>query len=224
MKCTVRTHCGRGCSSCTGSPPRVAMADRFFQKIANDVLEASEKISARLEDGISAIFSGELPASGQPDDPNRAGGQPNDDPASSFPSGGVGGDTDYGSSHAFEETIELLEDEEAYGGTPLEGIARGVIGNIMANQVRPAPIERAAAAPRTSACASCNRIALTAAVFFLTSRLDPRRHGTTSTRSGTLSLGRNRLSCLCSRSTSACSSPACLRPVGAGGCTLVLWS
>jgi hypothetical protein len=140
------------------------MANRFFQKIASDVLEASEKLSARLEDGISAILTGELPASGQPNDPNRVvvEHQDNEAQASSVSSDNVGGESDFGSSQAFEETIEMLEGDDAYGGTPLEGIARGVIGDIMANQVRPipAPGATASAAPRISSCSSYNLVSL----------------------------------------------------------------
>jgi hypothetical protein len=135
----------RLCSDNTTRNHRVAMANRFFQKIASEVLEASEKLSARLEDGISAILTGELPASGQPNAnvPNRVGQASEEGQASSFSSGGVGDDTaDYGSSQGFEETMEMLDGEDAYGGTPLEGIARGVIGDIMANQVRPPTAKR----------------------------------------------------------------------------------
>jgi hypothetical protein len=149
----------------------VAMANRFFQKIASDVLEASEKLSARLEDGISAILTGELTASGQPDDPNRVlrRQEDNEGLASSASSGDVGGESDFSSSQAFEETIEMLEGEDAYGGTPLEGIARGVIGDIMANQVRPvpAPGATATAAPRISSCSSYNLVSLCG--FFVSS-------------------------------------------------------
>ena len=200
------------------------MANRFFQKIANDVLEASEKLSARLEDGISAIFTGELPASSQPNDPNLAG-QGNEGQASSVPSEGVGGDTDYGSSQTFEETAGLLDGEDAYGGTPLEGIARGVLGDIMANQVRLSPSANSRRSSAKSAlCSSYSRTSFSGCCSFVPNRLDPRRPWTNSMRSGTPSLGRSRLFCRCSRSSCACSSPACLCPVGVGGCTHVSWS
>lgn len=193
------------------------MANRFFQKIASEVLEASEKLSARLEDGISAIFTGELPASGQPNDPNRVGQAGDEGQASSFPSGDVGDDTDYGSSRVFEESVEILDGEDAYGGTPLEGIARGVIGDIMSNQVRSLPSTNAHHSLGNQLFSSCNLIFF----FFAINRLDPRLPWTTSTRSAMPSLGRSRLFCRCWRSTYACSSPAYLCPVGVGGCTPV---
>jgi hypothetical protein len=99
------------------------MADRFFQKIANDVLEASEKLTARFEEGLTALFTGGLPAAAE----NK---EVQPDPDGEVPESEV-----YPSS-SFEDEVHLLESEGGYGESPLEGIARGVIGSIMDNQVR----------------------------------------------------------------------------------------
>lgn len=101
----------------------MAAAERFFTKVANDVLEASEKISTRLEEGLSALM---------------AGG------AGEGAGGGTGADTGTaGGGNGREEDFEILDDAEDIGmmdgaemkhGSPLEGIAESVMGDIMKNQ------------------------------------------------------------------------------------------
>jgi hypothetical protein len=94
------------------------MAERFFHKIVNDVLEASEKLTVRLEDGITALMTGKLPSQ----DKGAA-------PSVSEQASGA----DQASSEVFEDELEMLEED--HGGSPLEGIARSVIGDIMDKQV-----------------------------------------------------------------------------------------
>lgn len=90
------------------------MAEKFFTKVANDVLEASEKLSARLEDGLSAIFAGKLPEAVPGDSFADPGPDIGMDPSEEF----------------------LMEEDQLLGGSPLQGIAEGVIGDIMSRQVR----------------------------------------------------------------------------------------
>lgn len=87
------------------------MAESFLTKVANDVLEASEKLSTRLEEGITALVTGELP--------QAAAREPTS--SSSIPS-----------SSEEDMVGEFGEEEE---GSPLLGIAESVIGDIMDQQV-----------------------------------------------------------------------------------------
>jgi hypothetical protein len=105
------------------------MAERFFQKIANDVLEASEKLTVRLEEGLAALFTGELP-------PAAAENKEGPVPPSNL-GGGLPKDVDVDPSSLFEEEIHHMESEGDYGESPLEGIARSIIGDFISNnQVR----------------------------------------------------------------------------------------
>jgi len=83
------------------------MAERFFSKVANDVLQASEHLSNRLEEGVSAILTGEPPKEKQ-EAPNT-------------------GDDE-------EDEFEMIDEDLM--NSPLEGIAESVMGDILQGQVR----------------------------------------------------------------------------------------
>jgi len=82
----------------------------YFQRLANDVLQASEELSAIMEDGITAMMKGELPKASTPPA----------DPAGDMP----GGD---------EFMDGMIEDELM--DSPLQGIAESVMGEIMGDAV-----------------------------------------------------------------------------------------
>jgi hypothetical protein len=101
------------------------MAERFFTKVANDVLAASEQLSNRLEDGIAAILTGELALK------QKEGG--------AGTGTGAGADSGSGSvppqyEHEFDDQFDIPEEELRHN--PLQGIAESVVGDIMGGQVR----------------------------------------------------------------------------------------
>ena len=81
----------------------------YFAKVANDVLKTSEQIATALEDGISVMMSGELSKQ-----------------ASSRPSATETLEDDF--DEDFVDASEMM-------GSPLDGIASGVLGEIMSSQV-----------------------------------------------------------------------------------------
>ena len=84
----------------------------YFQRVANDVLKASEELSARMEDGLTAMMTGELPK------------------AATEGSGATPPPTADGFG---EDDFEI---EEEFMHSPLEGIAESVLGDLMQNSVR----------------------------------------------------------------------------------------
>lgn len=82
----------------------------IFGKIVNEILQATEHVAARMEEGVSVLLSGKLP--GATNEETDMGGEP------IVPS----------------EEDDLLMDEDIVG-SPLEGIADSVLGDIMAGQV-----------------------------------------------------------------------------------------
>jgi hypothetical protein len=99
-------------------------AESFFNKITNDVLQATEEIATRLEEGVSLLMTGNLPDS--------AGSQPvNSDyqPESEF-----GDLSEEEINQLSEEEIQELLQNEVMENSPLEGIAEGVMDDIMKNQ------------------------------------------------------------------------------------------
>ena len=102
-----------------------------FEKIANEVLQATERISNSLDDGISLLLNGELAA---------GGGSPSADSSrdagagQEFASGGGEGMND--------DELVITEEELAMMGSPLDGIANSVLGDIMAGQVRKTDVGR----------------------------------------------------------------------------------
>ena len=95
----------------------------FFAKLTNEVLRASEQVTNTLEDGISLLLKGEL---SQQASSNNA----NNDNAH----GGTFGGNDNMENPMIDD--ELFDDEDPMMGSPLEGIANSVLGDIMSKQVR----------------------------------------------------------------------------------------
>ena len=86
----------------------------YFQRVANDVLKASEELSMVMEDGIAAMLggSGAKSSSGDHDTTTK--------PAA--------GEFDV-------DDFEVLEEELM--NSPLQGMTESVLNDLMKNQVRP---------------------------------------------------------------------------------------
>jgi hypothetical protein len=99
----------------------MAAADRFFEKVLNDVLTATEQFSEKLEEGLSTIWKGT-----QNSDANTGGnkydvshdGHDNNDPMW---------------EHEFDDAGD--DDDAWTRESPLQGIADSVVGDIMGKQV-----------------------------------------------------------------------------------------
>jgi hypothetical protein len=87
-------------------------AERFFTKIANDVLEASEQIAARMEEGLGVVFGG-------------AGGQQPAEPGDETATPTAPGDEE-------EADVDM---EELLRNNPLRGMTESVLQGIMQGQV-----------------------------------------------------------------------------------------
>ena len=90
------------------------MSESYFTKLANDILDASEKLTIRVEEGLNVLWN-EL-------------------------EGNNGGATTRAAEQQQGATIESefedLDQEEGMDeSSPLEGIAESVMGDIMASQV-----------------------------------------------------------------------------------------
>lgn len=83
----------------------------YFQRVANDVLKASEELSAVMEDGISEMFKTKLGGAA-----DTAGS------ASETADGEFEGDD-----------FEMIEEDLM--NNPLQGITEGVLSDLMQNQV-----------------------------------------------------------------------------------------
>lgn len=83
-------------------------AESFFSKVANDVLQATERIASELEEGLNALF----------------GGSSQHEPS-----------TTMGASENTEPGEEFDQSEAFYN--PLEGFANDVIGDILKDQKAP---------------------------------------------------------------------------------------
>jgi hypothetical protein len=103
------------------------MAETFFNRIADDVLQAAEQIQNRFEEGWSFMSKGELP--NQPQQPTQPQ-QPIIDMSELSDMGELEGLTE-------DEIRELLQTEQdlMMQHSPLKGIADGVVGDIMAGNV-----------------------------------------------------------------------------------------
>ena len=91
------------------------MAESFFKRLSNDVLEATEQVANRMEEGLALLFNG-----GEPDRSN-AGQIPA--PTDNNPFQGADDDHD-------QENLE-----EEFRNHPLQGIADSVVGDILSGQV-----------------------------------------------------------------------------------------
>jgi hypothetical protein len=80
-----------------------------FERLVNHILESAEQIATRLEEGMSVVMNGKLP--GEASEQSSA-------------------------KDVFRDTDDILMDmDEDMMGSPLEGIADGVLGDIMSKQV-----------------------------------------------------------------------------------------
>jgi hypothetical protein len=104
------------------------MAESFFNKIADDVLVATEHIQTVLEEGFGVLFSTTASDGGATDSSSSSFQQNN------FARGGGGKEPDW--DDMSEEEVEKLLAEEMMDSSPLNGIANNVLGNIMSTQVR----------------------------------------------------------------------------------------
>jgi hypothetical protein len=112
--------------------------ESFFSKIATEILDAAEKITNRLEEGLSVIFDASSSAAQQDDNTYKS---------SSSDGGGSGGRETLTREQLqdallhgefSDEELQMLEDDEEMDdmpASPLEGMAESVLGDIMANQV-----------------------------------------------------------------------------------------
>lgn len=100
------------------------MAERFFTKLTNEVLEATEQVANRMEEGLGLLFSSGDASKQQEDAGGSAAG----------PSSG-------GDSIPLGEEDDQAHLEEDLRNNPLQGIADGVMGGIMSGQVRRASCE-----------------------------------------------------------------------------------
>jgi hypothetical protein len=97
------------------------MSESYFTKLANDILDASEKIVDRFEEGLN-ILLGEL------SDNSGSGAAANNNKASSSPSPESATEDEFEGWDGNEEAN--MEDP-----SPLAGIAQSVMEDIMAGQV-----------------------------------------------------------------------------------------
>ena len=88
-------------------------AERFFTKITQDVLDATERLANHLDDQFSQIFSG---GSGNRTDENETG-------------------RDSSSADNNFNIIDDNEEEDVMAGSPLQGMADQVLNGIMDGQV-----------------------------------------------------------------------------------------
>ena len=105
----------------------IIMAERFFEKVAENVLQASEQIVNRMEEGFSVLTTGDLPKGSQQEDTMDSSNEQEFDL------------DDIDIDNLSEEEIQRIMAEEMMQNSPLDGIADSVIGDIVAGQVRQFP-------------------------------------------------------------------------------------
>lgn len=101
------------------------MSEGIFNRLANEVLEASEQIVNRFEEGYNVLTTGEL----KPDQ----GSQP---PPAGATMGSIPNMDDADLDSLSEEDLQRLLEEHLMDSSPLEGIADSVLGDIVSRQVR----------------------------------------------------------------------------------------
>lgn len=100
----------------------------FLKNIGNEVVEASEQVATRLEEGLNILLG------------DNADGSPPGDAASSQINMEDLEDLDL--DGLTEEQIQQLIQDQMMEGSPLEGIAESVMGDIMSRNVAPSsPME-----------------------------------------------------------------------------------
>lgn len=105
------------------------MAEQFFNRIADDVLKATEQIQNRFEEGWSVLSTGELPKTAQ-----GAAESTTQQQQQSFDIDDL--DLDELSEEEIQELLKSQQADDLMQHNPLNGIADGVMGNIMAGNVR----------------------------------------------------------------------------------------
>jgi len=95
----------------------------YFQKVANEVLKASEELSVRLEEGLTAMITGQQFPKKQDEAAAAAAAAASHDstPPTPTPTTMMDGDD--------------FEMEEEFMASPLQGIADSVLGDIMDGSV-----------------------------------------------------------------------------------------
>ncbi|KAI2489549.1 Transmembrane protein 18 [Fragilaria crotonensis] len=82
-----------------------------FERLVNHILESAEQIATRFEEGMSVVMTGKLPGEASEQSSTK---------------------------DSFGDTDDILMDmDEGMMGSPLEGIADGVLGDIMSKQSSP---------------------------------------------------------------------------------------
>lgn len=80
-----------------------------LERLVNHILESAEQIATRFEEGLSVVMTGKLPGEASEQSSTK---------------------------DSFRDTDDILMDiDEDMMGSPLEGIADGVLGDIMSKQV-----------------------------------------------------------------------------------------
>ena len=99
----------------------------YFEKVANEILQASEHLTTRFEEGLSALWTPPPP----PGEDSGASRQYQQQHA--FDDEDLAQDQEFLESLSEEELQELLQAQEDMMNmnSPLEGIADSVIGDIM---------------------------------------------------------------------------------------------
>jgi hypothetical protein len=83
------------------------MSEGFFTRVANEVLQASDVLTTRFEEGLSSLFNSDIPSK---------------EPLHNVP-------------HMGDEEDEF-EIEEELMHSPLQGIAQNIMGDVFSSQVR----------------------------------------------------------------------------------------
>ena len=91
------------------------MAESFFKRLSNDVLEATEQVANRMEEGLALLFNG-----GEPDRSNA---------------GQIPASTDNNPFQGADDDHDQENLEEEFRNHPLQGIADSVVGDILSGQV-----------------------------------------------------------------------------------------
>lgn len=99
----------------------------YFEKVANEILQASEHLTTRFEEGLSALWTPPPPGE------DSGASQQHHQQQHAFDDEDLTQDQEFLESLSEEELQELLQAQEDMMNmnSPLEGIADSVIGDIM---------------------------------------------------------------------------------------------
>lgn len=101
--------------------------EQFFNNLSDELLEASNHVATRFEEGLSVLLNGRLP--------EDTGGEQDGAPS---PSGHQYSQKDLEEmdiDHLSDEEIDEILKQQSMEFSPLEGIADSVIGDIVSRQV-----------------------------------------------------------------------------------------